>query len=126
MDKRCMDVCSRDQRNASGISMDVDKVTLEALSGFGVAAYKNPAIVLFSGGGDSTALLLAMSRIYDPGELVALHLNYGLRGDSSNGDEAFCRDFCARIGVPLTVRTAPDFRGGNLQDWARDLRYEAA
>jgi tRNA(Ile)-lysidine synthase len=82
--------------------------------------------VLFSGGGDSTALLLAMSRFFDPAGLSALHLNYGLRGDSSDGDEAFCRDFCARIGVPLEVRRAPDFRGGNLQDWARDLRYEAA
>jgi tRNA(Ile)-lysidine synthase len=106
--------------------MDVDKVTREALIESGVAPYKSPAIVLFSGGGDSTALLLAMSRFYDPAALVALHFNYALRGDSSNADEVFCREFCARLGVPLEVRKAPEFRGGNLQDWARDLRYEAA
>lgn len=106
--------------------MDVDKVTLEALGMCAVAPDKSPAIVLFSGGGDSTALLLAMSRIYDLGDLVALHLNYGLRGDSSDADEAFCRDFCDRLGVPIEVRNAPVREGGNLQDWARDLRYAAA
>ena len=89
--------------------MDVDKIAREALIKAGVAPYKTPAIVLFSGGGDPTALLLAMARFFDPAGLSALHLNYGLRGDSSDGDESFCRDFCARIGVArcwtLAIRT---------------------
>jgi tRNA(Ile)-lysidine synthase len=106
--------------------MDVNKQVREALIEIGVAPYKSPAIVLFSGGGDSTALLLAISRFYDPGQITALHFNYALRGDSSESDEAFCREFCERLGVPIEVRRAPEFPGGNLQDWARDLRYSAA
>lgn len=106
--------------------MDMDKVTREALDKVGVEAGKTPAIVLFSGGGDSTALLLAMSRLSGPESLVALHVNYRLRGCSSDADEDFCRDFCALIGVPIEVITAPEPPEGNLQDWARNLRYEAA
>ncbi|MGH2960364.1 MAG: tRNA lysidine(34) synthetase TilS [Solirubrobacterales bacterium] len=126
MDACSMDVCSKDQRKASGISMDLQRVAEESLCKIGVDTGKTPAIALFSGGGDSTALLLALSRIYDPAELLAIHFNYGLRGDSSAGDESFCRDFCARLGVPIEVHRAPDHPGGNLQDWARDLRYAAA
>ena len=106
--------------------MDLQKTTADALGKIGVEAGKTPAIVLFSGGGDSTALLLAMARIRDAGELIALHVNYRLRGSSSDADEAFCREFCARLKVPIEVITAPDHPGGNLQDWARDLRYSEA
>lgn len=81
---------------------------------------------MISGGGDSTALLIALRDIRGSRNLHALHLNYGLRGDSSEADEAFCRELCARLGVPLTVRRAPAHDVGNLQDWARDLRYAAA
>ncbi|MBI2690696.1 MAG: tRNA lysidine(34) synthetase TilS [Solirubrobacterales bacterium] len=91
-----------------------------------MTAGKTPAIVLFSGGGDSTALLLAMARDRGPEKLIALHVNYRLRKDSSDADEAFCREFCARLEVPIEVVRAPDHPGGNLQDWARDLRYSAA
>lgn len=106
--------------------MDLQRTAAEALSGIAVDAGKTPAIVLFSGGGDSTALLLAMARNGDPGRLLALHVNYGLRGDLSDQDEAFCREFCARLDVPIEVIRAPGHSGGNLQDWARNLRYEAA
>lgn len=106
--------------------MDPQKAAVEALSRIGVDAGKTPAIVLFSGGGDSTALLLAMARSRGSQKLIALHVNYGLRGNSSDADEAFCREFCARLDVPIEVVKAPDHPGGNLQDWARDLRYAAA
>lgn len=106
--------------------MDLQRVAAEALGKIGVEADKIPAIVLFSGGGDSTALLLAMAQNRGSGELIALHVNYGLRGSSSDADEAFCRDFCARLAVQIEVVRAPDHCGGNLQDWARDLRYAAA
>lgn len=106
--------------------MDLQTVAAEALGNIGVEAGKTPAMVLFSGGGDSTALLLAMARNRNSGKLIALHVNYRLRGNSSDADEAFCRAFCARLDVPIEVIKAPDHPGGNLQDWARDLRYSAA
>ncbi|MGK2877906.1 MAG: tRNA lysidine(34) synthetase TilS [Solirubrobacterales bacterium] len=115
-----------DQRKASANEIDVEGVVREALVAPGADPDETPAIVMFSGGGDSTALLLAMTRIHRPEQLLALHVNYGLRGDQSAADEEFCVDFCARFSVPIEVRQAPARDGGNLQDWARELRYDAA
>lgn len=115
-----------DQRKASGIPQDAIELTRQSLLGIGADIDKSPAIALISGGGDSTALLHFLTAAFGPQRLSALHLNYGLRGDQSEADEAFCRSLCDRLGVPLTVVRAPTHEGGNLQDWARDLRYEAA
>ena len=79
-------------------------------------------VVLLSGGRDSVCLLDVMVR---RGERVtALHVNYGLR-PSADEDEAFCRSLCERLGVPLVVHRAgpPE---GNVQAWARAVRYAAA
>ncbi|HWK27723.1 MAG TPA: tRNA lysidine(34) synthetase TilS [Solirubrobacter sp.] len=80
-------------------------------------------LVLFSGGRDSTCLLDLMVR--GGGPVWALHVNYGLRGAESDADEAHCRAVCARLGVPLHVlRPGPPV--GNVQAWARDVRYAEA
>ena len=78
-------------------------------------------LVLLSGGRDSVCLL------HRPrGEQVAaLHVNYGLRGAESDGDEAFCRALCERLGVELFVRHAGT-PAGNVQAWAREVRYAEA
>jgi tRNA(Ile)-lysidine synthase len=57
--------------------------------------------VAFSGGSDSLALLLLVW-VHWPerrGKLTALHFNHCLRGEASDGDERFCRDVCAELGV---------------------------
>jgi tRNA(Ile)-lysidine synthase len=82
-------------------------------------------VVLLSGGRDSVCLLdvaLALGC-----SVRALHVNYGLRAEAGE-DEAHCRALCDRLGVALTVRraTRPDDAVGNLQAWARDVRYAAA
>ncbi|HEY7073933.1 MAG TPA: tRNA lysidine(34) synthetase TilS [Solirubrobacteraceae bacterium] len=81
-----------------------------------------PVAVLLSGGRDSVCLLDLAARISP--DAIALHVNYGLRAEA-DGDEAFCRELCARLRVPLTVRRAgpPE---GNVQAWARALRYAEA
>lgn len=83
---------------------------------------------MLSGGGDSTALLVGLSRVERSRPLSALHVNYGLRGSESDADEEFCRELCASLGVELIVEHAPTGFAdeGNLQDRARDLRYAAA
>ena len=56
-------------------------------------------LVGLSGGADSVALLLLL---LDSGaEVSAVHVNHGLRGEASDGDEAFVQEFCARLNVPL-------------------------
>lgn len=105
---------------------DVLEVVAYRLGDYGATPDKTPAIALVSGGGDSTALLHALVACLGARQIHALHVNYGLRGEASNADERFCRELCARLGCELTVIAAPAHEQGNLQDWARRLRYEAA
>ena len=85
-----------------------------------------------SGGADSMALLLILRQLQPEFgyELSVCHVNHGLRGETADRDEAFVRDACARLGVPLRVFHAaeladetglpPEHAG---EDWARRLRY---
>jgi tRNA(Ile)-lysidine synthase len=81
-----------------------------------------PVVVLLSGGRDSVCLLDVAVTL--DARVRALHVNYGLR-DEAPDDERFCADLCARFEVPLEVRS-PRRPEGNLQAWARDVRYAAA
>jgi tRNA(Ile)-lysidine synthase len=81
-------------------------------------------LALLSGGRDSVCLLDVAVAL---GCAVrALHVNYGLR-EGADEDEARCRELCARLGVELAVHRAhrPDPQG-NLQAWAREVRYAQA
>ncbi len=82
-----------------------------------------PVVVLYSGGRDSTCLLDLAARIAPA--VTALHVNYGLRAEAGE-DEAHCAATCARLGVPLAVRRPRGPQRGNLQAWARDVRYAEA
>jgi tRNA(Ile)-lysidine synthase len=117
---------SMDRQFASAESGEVIARASERLREWGLLGATAPIVVLVSGGGDSTALLLALSEICGPARLRALHVNYGLRGEASDADEAFCRELCRRLGCELKVVKAPPHESGNLQDWARELRYDAA
>jgi tRNA(Ile)-lysidine synthase len=82
-----------------------------------------PVVVLFSGGRDSTCLLHLAAR--HAGPVSALHVNYGLRGAEADADEAHCVAICERLGVPLGVHR-PGAPKGNVQAWAREVRYAEA
>ncbi len=79
-------------------------------------------VVLLSGGRDSVCLVDLMVRRGE--RITALHVNYGLR-PSADEDEAFCRSLCDRLGVPLVVHR-PGPPEGNVQAWAREVRYAEA
>jgi tRNA(Ile)-lysidine synthase len=81
-------------------------------------------VVMCSGGADSTCLLAIAVEL--GAQATALHVNYGLRGNESDGDEASCRELCDRLGVALQAEKAPPKPAGNTQAWARDIRYAAA
>lgn len=79
-----------------------------------------------SGGADSIALLFAMYLIKEQLgiELSAAHFNHHLRGEESDRDEAFVRDFCRGYGIPLQVGSAHVVAGEKgLEAAARDARY---
>jgi len=93
-----------------------------------LAAHAIDGIVVaaVSGGGDSTALLLALHEI-DGVELVAAHVNHHLRGADSDGDEAVVRELCARLGVPLHVEDGTldpaAVRARGIEAAAREVRH---
>ena len=79
-----------------------------------------------SGGADSVALLFALYLLKDKLNirLSAAHFNHHLRGEESQRDENFVRDFCDRYDIPLTVghgTIVPGKKG--LEAAARDARY---
>lgn len=82
-------------------------------------------LVALSGGADSVALLHVLSVLAERErlELVAAHVNYGLRGGESDGDEAHCRALCDSLAVPLEVMAAPGSPQAGVQAWARRIRY---
>lgn len=88
-------------------------------------------LIAVSGGIDSTAVLDALWHFLDDYylDIHLCHINHGLRGDASNEDERFVIAMADRYRLPLTVRRfEPDeierVRAGNLEEAARDLRYE--
>ena len=77
-------------------------------------------LIGLSGGADSVALLLML--LDEGAQLAAVHVNHGLRGADSDGDEAFVRELCGQHGVPLYVyRADPPENPG--EGWAREVRY---
>ncbi|HEY5316933.1 MAG TPA: tRNA lysidine(34) synthetase TilS [Solirubrobacteraceae bacterium] len=99
---------------------------LERVRAGGMLAEGRPVLVLLSGGRDSVCLLDIAARIVGSEAVRALHVNYRLR-EESDEDESHCVRLCRRLGLPLDVERpdGPPPRG-NVQAWARDVRYEAA
>ena len=86
-------------------------------------------IAACSGGADSMALLLFLSRCRRQLaiEVLATHVDHGIRGEDSRRDAAFVQEFCRQNGIELFLYDAvkegvavPDHPS---EDWARRLRY---
>jgi tRNA(Ile)-lysidine synthase len=118
---------------------------LGAVRASGLLGSEHPVVVMLSGGRDSVCLLDAVVMLRGIEHVHALHVNYGLRPEAA-AEEQHCRSLCARLGAPLEVvhatgtpggdgstgsggaggRGGESGGGGNVQAWARELRYEAA
>lgn len=94
----------------------------EAMRAFSPAL---PLGVAFSGGADSTALLVLCARQW-PGQVVALHVNHGLQAAAADF-ETHCQQTCDALGVPLRVMRAQASheQGQSPEDAARIARYRA-
>jgi len=87
---------------------------------------KAPGVVAVSGGADSVALLCILQTLY-PASLTVAHINHQLRGEESDGDEAFVRELAAKLALPCRVKVvnvAAMASGENLEATARKVRYE--
>jgi tRNA(Ile)-lysidine synthase len=125
----------------------------QAVRDSGLFARDRSVVAMLSGGRDSTCLLDVAVALLGAHSLYALHVNYGLR-EAAGADESHCALLCRQLGVELHVVQAepssvphakqppaadgaddlglagePTFEArptGNLQAWARDLRYAEA
>ncbi len=100
---------------------------LHALRGFagahGIGA-DDPVALAFSGGADSTALLVAALRLWGPQRLRALHVDHGLQSDAARF-RTHAQALCAHWGVALRVLPArvSAARGDSVEERAREARY---
>ena len=84
-----------------------------------------PFAVAFSGGADSTALLVACAQRW-PGQVRAVHIHHGLQ-TAADDFERHCQEMCECLAVPLLVRRvhAHPVQGQSPEDAARRARYAA-
>ena len=92
----------------------------------GLLSKDKPVLVAVSGGADSVALLDVLQRAgYN---CIAAHCNFHLRGAESDRDEAFVRELCTKMQVPVhvhhfdTCAYAHENKLG-IELAARELRY---
>ena len=81
----------------------------------------------FSGGADSTALLLLLAESA-PGRVTAIHFQHGLRGAAAERDATWCRKFCETRKIPFKLVRLPVLRtkrpNESLEEAARRCRLE--
>lgn len=100
------------------------EAALDAARRSGLVRPGEPLLVMLSGGADSVCLLDVAREL--GADVAALHVNYGLREGAAE-DEAFVRELCEGMGVPLRVEHVElGSSVGNLQAQARDSRYALA
>jgi tRNA(Ile)-lysidine synthase len=87
-------------------------------------------LVGVSGGSDSIGLLQILTELEDYRlKLIVAHLNHRTRGEESNRDAAYVREFADKLGLPFELREIDviEFKAHanlSLEEAARELRYE--
>lgn len=102
-----------------------------AISKFNMLQRGEAVCCALSGGADSVALLHSLKNLSSElgVTVTAVHINHLLRGEESERDEAFCRELCQKLDIPLTVfrKDAAAFShslGVSVETGAREMRYE--
>src|SRR5947208_7806541 len=87
-------------------------------------------LVAVSGGPDSVCLLMVLHEMRQRGVMPGLdlhvaHVNYGLRREESEKDEAYVRELAKTLSLPVHVERAHLVArpGQTLQGEAQDVRY---
>ena len=85
------------------------------------------AIIGFSGGADSSAILHYLSK--KTKNLLAVHINHMIRGEEALRDEFFCKNVCKKYGVKflsyrVDIPLLAEERKQGLEETARQERYK--
>lgn len=90
--------------NNSTVQEMLDKV-LKTISDYKLVEKGDNVLAAVSGGPDSVCLLhilYSLSNKLDI-KLHAIHINHGLRGEESDGDEEYTRRLCEKLGINMHV-----------------------
>lgn len=109
----------------------MEEKLLNAIERFSLLDGVKDVTVALSGGADSMALLHLLSKLKEKLgiSLSAAHFNHKIRGEEADRDEAFVKEQCEKLGVPVFVGSAdvPSFakkNGLSIELAARKLRYK--
>ncbi|MBQ0077873.1 MAG: tRNA lysidine(34) synthetase TilS [Bacteroidales bacterium] len=85
-------------------------------------------LLAISGGIDSMYLANMAPELFPGATFAVAHCNFGLRGEESDGDEAFVREWCSSHGMECFVKRFDTARyahekGISIEMAARELRY---
>lgn len=113
---------------------DFVKRVMDTAERHAMVAPNAPALVMVSGGSDSTALAYLASEMVSEGKLgdvAMLHVNHKLRGADSDEDALFVQALADSLGIPLflcevDIAGMVERFGGNVEAVARSERYRAA
>ena len=109
----------------------VEQKVLKFVDQYKLIVFGDKILVAFSGGPDSVFALNFLKKYIRKfkTELVAVHFNHGLRGEESDTDEKFARDFCEANSIKIEIEklNVKSFAKKNklsIEEAARKLRYE--
>ena len=99
-----------------------------------LAGPDTPALLMVSGGSDSTALAYLAAELHEAGELgplAMLHVNHRLRGEAADADARFVAQLAKLLDIPLfsceiDIAREAERTGENVEAVARRERYLAA
>ena len=99
----------------------------KAIKQYGMEHIYDGAIIGFSGGADSSAILHYLAKRTK--KLLAVHINHMIRGEEALRDEFFCKNVCKKYGVKflsyrVDVPLLAEERKQGLEETAREERYK--
>ncbi|MDD6479043.1 MAG: tRNA lysidine(34) synthetase TilS [Oscillospiraceae bacterium] len=109
----------------------IEMLVAKAIADYKMLSLSNEITVALSGGADSVCLLYALNEL--KGKLgitlSAAHLNHSIRGSEADRDEAFVKELCSSLGIPLACEKidVPEYAKSHslsLELAARQVRYD--
>ena len=80
------------------------------------------ALIAVSGGGDSIALLWLFKKFYR-GPVLTIHINHGIRGQESDEDANFVKEFAGEIIIKSVNVPKQRLKGESIEAAARRIRH---
>lgn len=126
---------ANDSKNSAADVLECVQVRAEkTMAEHGLAGPGNAALLMVSGGSDSTALAYLAADLHDAGALGAvamLHVNHKLRGEDAEEDARFVEQLAEALHIPLfrcdiDVSAEAERTHENVEAVARRERYLAA